>query len=74
MGMIRVAAAGLAVSLFCAPANAMITYQLFEVCKFDIEQYCKDIPRKKKKQVKECLEKKNDSLLPRCQNYYKQAK
>lgn len=47
--------------------------KLKDVCKFDIEQYCKGFSKKQTKQIKECLAKQERNLLPYCQDRYKQA-
>jgi len=66
-----------AFALLCAFAtNAQAgttVYKIKDVCKFDIEQYCKDIKVKRIRDLKECLSKKEKSLLPRCQDHYKEA-
>ncbi len=50
------------------------TYKLMDLCKFDIEQYCKNYTTKQKKKIKECLAQNEKSLLNRCQDHYKEAK
>jgi predicted dienelactone hydrolase len=54
--------------------QAQITiYKMANICGFDIQQYCKDIPLKKLKDMKQCLAKHEKDLLPRCQDHYKEA-
>jgi hypothetical protein len=44
---------------------------LGQICKMDIEQYCKGINKKRIRDLKECLAKHEKNLFPTCQNYYK---
>jgi len=44
-----------------------------EICKFDIDQYCKGFTKKQIRQIKACLEKQERNLLPFCQDRYKKA-
>lgn len=53
---------------------AVTTYRLFDICKFDYEQYCKKIDKKRKNEIKSCLAEHEKDLLPRCQDHYKQAR
>ncbi len=56
-------------------ANAGVsTYNIGTICKFDIEQYCKNIPRKRIRDLKACLGEHEKDLFPRCQDHYKEAK
>ncbi|MGB9163569.1 MAG: hypothetical protein WCC41_03820, partial [Rhodomicrobium sp.] len=50
------------------------TYKIGQICTFDIQQYCKGIPAKRIRDLKECLAKHEKDLLPRCQDHYKEAK
>jgi hypothetical protein len=55
-------------------AQATTYYSIAVVCKFDIEQYCKTIPKVKIRELRECLAKQEKSLFPRCQDHYKEAR
>ncbi len=55
-------------------AYAVTTYAIAIVCKFDIEQYCKGIDKKRIRDLRECLAKHERDLFPRCQDHYKEAK
>jgi hypothetical protein len=50
------------------------TYNIAVECKFDIEQYCKKIPKIKIRELRECLAKHEKDLFPRCQDHYKEAR
>jgi hypothetical protein len=50
------------------------TYKIGAICAFDMQQYCKGIPPKRIRDLKECLAKHEKDLLPRCQDHYKEAK
>jgi hypothetical protein len=67
------AALALSFGLLSGAHAGQTTYRLLDVCRFDMDQYCKDIPPRKVKQVKECLAKHEKDLLPRCQDHYKEA-
>ncbi len=49
-------------------------YKIAAICNFDIQQYCKGIPPKRIRDLKECLAKNEKNLLPRCQDHYKEAR
>ncbi len=49
-------------------------YKIGAICTFDIQQYCKGIPPKRIRDLKECLAKNEKNLLPRCQDHYKEAR
>jgi hypothetical protein len=55
-------------------AYATNYYSIAVVCKFDIEQYCKNISKVKIRELRECLAKQEKSLFPRCQDHYKEAR
>jgi hypothetical protein len=76
MGVSMKAAAALALIVALVPGAqaAPTTYRLMIVCKWDKEQYCKDIPYKKVRELKECLAKHEKDLLPQCQDHYKDAR
>jgi hypothetical protein len=70
----RVAAAlALIVALVSGAQAGTTIYKLATVCKWDKEQYCKDIPFKKARDLKACLAKHEKDLLPQCQDHYKEA-
>ncbi len=72
MRIIAALALGLAL---VSEANASGTiYYMKIVCKFDMEQYCKDIPVRRIRDLRECLAKNEKNLLPQCQDHYKEAK
>jgi Flp pilus assembly CpaF family ATPase len=72
--MKKVAAIALVLAMNTSHAGAAGTvYKLLDICRFDIDQYCKTINRKYTKMLKECLEKHEKDLLPRCQDYYKRG-
>jgi hypothetical protein len=61
--------------LVSTEAQAGATYYLMRnVCKFDMEQYCKGISIKRLRDLRECLGKHERDLLPQCQDHYKDAK
>jgi hypothetical protein len=57
-----------------ANAQSGIVYKIAQICSFDIQQYCKGIPPKRIRDLKECLAKNERNLLPRCQDHYKEAR
>jgi hypothetical protein len=57
-----------------AHAQSGVTYKIGAICAFDMQQYCKGIPPKRIRDLKECLAKHEKDLLPRCQDHYKEAK
>ncbi len=57
-----------------ANAQSGTVYKIREICSFDIAQYCKDIPAKRIRDLKECLARHEKDLLPRCQDHYKEAR
>jgi hypothetical protein len=68
------AAAFALVCLFASNAEAATTtYKIKDVCRFDMEQYCKGIKAKRLRDLKACLAKNERNLLPRCQDHYKEA-
>lgn len=68
------AAAICALMLMPSGAEAVVSYNISVVCKFDIEQYCKDISKKRIRDLRECLAKHEKDLFPRCQDHYKEAR
>jgi hypothetical protein len=64
----------LAFAFLSSEAKATTYYNIMAICKFDIEQYCKKIPRVKIRELRECLAKHEKDLFPRCQDHYKEAK
>jgi len=68
------AAALFALILLPSGAGAVTTYNISIVCKFDIQQYCKDIPKTRIRDLRGCLAKHEKDLFPQCQDHYKQAK
>lgn len=68
-----IAALALSFALPTAAQADQTTYKLSQICGWDKEQYCKDIPLRKVKELKECLAKHEKDLLPRCQDHYKEA-
>ncbi len=65
---------GLSLASLSLKAEAAGTvYKIGVECKFDIEQYCKSIRRKRIRDLRECLAKHEKDLLPRCQDHYKEA-
>jgi len=65
----------LALALCSQGAYAQVTsYSITTVCKMDIEQFCKDIPRRRIRDLRECLAKHEKDLFPNCQDHYKIAK
>jgi len=69
-----VAASILAFILLSSRANAITTYNIAVICKFDIEQYCKGIPKTRIRDLRQCLANHEKDLFPRCQDHYKEAK
>jgi hypothetical protein len=57
-----------------ANAQSGTVYKIVQICSFDIQQYCKGIPAKRIRDLKECLAKNERNLLPRCQDHYKEAR
>lgn len=57
-----------------AQAQSGTVYKIKEICAFDIVQYCKTIPIKRIRDMKECLAQHEKDLLPRCQDHYKEAR
>ena len=72
--MRAVAASVLALGCLSLEAKATTVYSIAIICKFDIEQYCKTIPKIKIRELRECLGKHEKDLFPRCQDHYKEAK
>jgi Cysteine rich repeat len=63
----------LTLALLTAGASAQTRTSLDDVCKFDIQQYCKDIRKTRIRELRECLRKHEKDLFPRCQDNYKEA-
>ncbi len=57
-----------------AQAQSGTVYHIRAICPFDMQQYCKGIPPKKIRDLKECLAKHEKDLMPRCQDHYKEAR
>jgi hypothetical protein len=71
--MKTLAISALALALLTAGASAQFRASFDDVCKFDIQQYCKDIRRTRVRELRECLRKHEKDLFPRCQDNYKNA-
>lgn len=69
-----IAALALGLALASEADAAGTVYYIRDVCKFDMEQYCKGIPVRRIRDLRECLAKNERNLLPRCQDHYKEAK
>ncbi len=69
-----VAFSALALMLLSSAAQAITTYAIAVECKFDMEQYCKGIPKTRIRDLRECLAKHEKELFPRCQDHYKEAR
>jgi hypothetical protein len=69
-----ISASVLALALLSSSVQAQTRYPIGDVCKFDIEQYCKDIRKTRIRELKECLAKHEKNLFPRCQDNYKDAR
>lgn len=69
-----VAALALTAALASGAKADIMVYKFNVICKFDKEQYCKNIPYSYTRKLRECLAKHENELLPRCQDYYKIAK
>jgi hypothetical protein len=72
--MKAVTLAALALALLPSATLAETRQSIGIICKFDIQQYCKDIRKTRIRELKECLGKHEKDLFPRCQNNYKTAK
>ena len=73
--MKTVAASALILVLLTSAAGAAVTtYNIALICGFDIDQYCKTIPRKRIRDLRACLAQHEQDLFPRCQDHYKDAK
>ncbi len=72
--MKALAAPVLALALLAAGAQAQTRYSFDDICKYDIQQYCKDIRRARIRDLKACLAKHEKDLFPRCLENYKDAK
>ncbi|MGO8954098.1 MAG: hypothetical protein ACLPWS_17160 [Rhodomicrobium sp.] len=72
--MKAVAASLLALALLSPGAHAQTYYSILKVCKFDIEQYCKDIKKARIRELRECLANHHKDLFPNCQDHYKEAR
>jgi hypothetical protein len=75
MGMPMRIVAALALSFaLMSEAQAQLTiYTLASICQWDLQQYCKNVPPRRLKELKACLAKNEKKLLPRCQDHYKEA-
>jgi hypothetical protein len=71
--MKAIAASVLALALLPSGAHAATRYSMAAVCNFDIDQYCRGMPKTRIRELKECLAKHEKDLLPRCQDHYKDA-
>ncbi|MGO9543820.1 MAG: hypothetical protein ACLPPF_03390 [Rhodomicrobium sp.] len=69
-----IAASMLVFILLPTGTQAQTAYAINKVCKFDIEQYCRSIPKTRIRDLKECLAKHEKDLFPNCQDHYKIAK
>jgi hypothetical protein len=69
-----IAALAIAFAFLSSEANATTAYNIAVVCKFDIDQYCKKIPKIRIRELRECLAKHEKDLFPRCQDHYKEAR
>jgi len=69
-----VAACVLALMLFSTHASAVTYYQIGNECKLDIDQYCKNIPKIRLRDLRQCLAAHEKDLFPRCKDHYKEAK
>ena len=68
------AAPVLALALLATGAQAQTIYSIGDVCKFDIQQYCKNITARRIRDLKACLAMHDKDLFPRCHENYKDAK
>jgi hypothetical protein len=68
------AALALAFAFLPLEADAATTYNIAAICRFDIEQYCKNIPKVRIRELRQCLAKHEKNLFPRCQDHYKEAR
>jgi len=68
------AASVLAFAFLSSEAKATTYYNIAVECKFDIEQYCKNIPKIRIRDLRACLAKHEKDLFPRCQDHYKAAR
>lgn len=69
-----IAASLLALVLLSQGAGAVTYYSIAKVCKFDIEQYCKGIDKRRIRDLRGCLATHEKDLFPNCQDHYKEAK
>jgi hypothetical protein len=72
--MKTLAALATALALVPAGAAAQTHYDIVKECKFDMEQYCKDIKRVRIRDLRECLAKHEKDLFPRCRDHYQVAR
>jgi hypothetical protein len=73
--MKAIAALLLAFALLPSAAHAQrMRVPLGSVCKWDIQQYCKDINPRRTRELKACLAKHESELYPRCQDNYKEGR
>lgn len=68
------AASALTLILMASAAEAVTSYNISDVCRFDIQQYCKNIRKTRIRDLRECLAKHEKDLFPRCQDHYKEAR
>jgi hypothetical protein len=68
------AASALVFTFFSSEVKATTYYNIAVVCKFDIDQYCKGIPKVRIRELRQCLAKHEKNLFPQCQDHYKEAK
>ena len=68
------AASALVFAFWSTEVKAVTSYNIAVVCKFDIDQYCKKIPKIRIRELRECLAKHEKDLFPQCQDHYKQAR
>jgi hypothetical protein len=64
----------IALMLVSPEANAITVYSIAQVCRMDIEQYCKAVPKTRIRDLRECLQKHERDLFPQCQDHYKEAR
>ena len=64
----------IALVLISPKASAVSVYSIALVCKMDIEQYCKAIPKARIRDLRDCLQKHHKDLFPQCQDHCKEAR
>jgi hypothetical protein len=60
-------------ALLSAAQAAGTTYRISDVCRYDMQQYCKGMKAAQLRDLRACLAKHESDLLPRCQDHYKEA-